>query len=328
MVVREFDDVPIICTRNYDRAGGGKPLLREGSLYVRKPGAESAPLLTSDDVRTLVGLAVRKRREEMAAIVRGMMEGQSPLSRAVGPGERYSEDRETIVAELEAEIPHHRDKGHWWLEFYPVNHVPRRWPDFNALVKLYDGSVVKLRRPFPGHTFDLRPREWGSSAAWPSGRFVALAYSGLCVVYDTLREDTVPFTSPWSGHPGAEPGTWLEYELTVYRAAELFLFMSRVCDSLSPDEKVHYELRADRLAGRLLVTTSPYIDLEPSQTKLPTYRRRQTVDAGVLRAAWEEECVRALHNLFALFESLTTGGQISPEVLKQRIDKLLGKDAQ
>ncbi len=70
--VDEFDDVPVICRRNYPRSlkAGEKPILRDGAVYVRprrKP--ETSEIATQADMRELLELASEKRLRTLMGIV-------------------------------------------------------------------------------------------------------------------------------------------------------------------------------------------------------------------------------------------------------------------
>lgn len=66
ITVDEFSDVPHLCTKNFqDPNYSKKHLLREKTIYVRTTNAESAPLGTIEELRSLIGLATAKRGHEM-----------------------------------------------------------------------------------------------------------------------------------------------------------------------------------------------------------------------------------------------------------------------
>ena len=74
--VLEFDDVPIMCMKSFPGPKKGDHLLKEKTIYVRNANAASAPLATVDEMRTLVGLATKKRRNEMLAFWDAMLRGR------------------------------------------------------------------------------------------------------------------------------------------------------------------------------------------------------------------------------------------------------------
>ena len=123
---------------------------------MRKPGAASAPLHTPDDVRALVGLVMRKRKEELAGVVGAMLEGRSLLAPPPDPGLRYAAERVAMEAERNLELGARAEEAGYRMEFYPTDYLPARWPDFSALVSAFDNAAVRVRDTFPARGFDLR----------------------------------------------------------------------------------------------------------------------------------------------------------------------------
>ena len=80
LTVAEFDDVPIICTKQFELAGKPpKVLLRKGAIYVRNANAESAPLSSIEELRILIGLATTKRADQMLSMFQSMLKGHPLL---------------------------------------------------------------------------------------------------------------------------------------------------------------------------------------------------------------------------------------------------------
>ncbi|HEV2457376.1 MAG TPA: ATP-binding protein [Ktedonobacterales bacterium] len=61
LTIHEFDDVPVICQKQYQHPGDKQPILRKGAIYVRPRGKpESVEVCTVEDMRDLVDLAADK----------------------------------------------------------------------------------------------------------------------------------------------------------------------------------------------------------------------------------------------------------------------------
>jgi hypothetical protein len=66
ITVEEFEEIPILCAKDYSRSVAGPPqrtevILQLGALYVRSLGkVESVSVPTSQEMRTLITLAVQK----------------------------------------------------------------------------------------------------------------------------------------------------------------------------------------------------------------------------------------------------------------------------
>ena len=87
--VLEFGDVPAICTKSFQCPKTNTHLLREKTIYVRTANAASAPVGTADELRALIGLATKKRHDEMRAYWDAMLRG-SPLARVEGARDSIS----------------------------------------------------------------------------------------------------------------------------------------------------------------------------------------------------------------------------------------------
>jgi predicted HTH transcriptional regulator len=86
--VDEFEDVPVICRRNFPRTirAGEKQILRDGALYVRtrrKP--ETSEIPSQSEMRDLVDLATEKRLRRLIGTVSragGTLESERPSDEA------------------------------------------------------------------------------------------------------------------------------------------------------------------------------------------------------------------------------------------------------
>ena len=117
ILIKEFQDVPVICTKGY---GSGKDtILRQGTLYVRTANAESAPLGTVEQVRTLIGLSTTKRADELLAMFQSMMSGQ-PLIQQPDTKERYAQEVAAMKDLLEPNLGDTAAQGSWALLFWPT----------------------------------------------------------------------------------------------------------------------------------------------------------------------------------------------------------------
>jgi predicted HTH transcriptional regulator len=95
--IHEFDDVPVICRRNFPHPlkAGQKPILRDGAIYVRtrrKP--ETTEIPTQTEMRDLIDLATEKRLRNLMGTV----------SRAGGRLESESSAEDAFIAELPEDL--------------------------------------------------------------------------------------------------------------------------------------------------------------------------------------------------------------------------------
>src|SRR5579872_2425408 len=92
IAIQEFGDIPAICIKSYqEQANPRNHVLREGTVYIRNQNAESKPVMTDDELRTLIGLATRKRGDELLAHFQAMLRGQS-LAALGGAPDLYGQE--------------------------------------------------------------------------------------------------------------------------------------------------------------------------------------------------------------------------------------------
>jgi len=140
ITVKEFEDIPTICTRAYQPEGSKESLLRSGAIYVRTANAESAPLSSGDQLRQLIGLATMKRRDQMLAMIGSLLKGE-PLVRPQNGKKPYAHEVADLLAHFDETLADTAKKGTWTFTFYPDPYVERRWPREQLLAILREDNV-------------------------------------------------------------------------------------------------------------------------------------------------------------------------------------------
>ncbi len=319
ITVAEFQDVPVICTKQFEQSGAGKGtkvLLRKGAIYVRTPNAESAPLSSAEDMRPLIGLATTKRTDQMLAMFQAMMKGR-PLIEPQPAVDLFGPEREEVQATLATELEGQVGRGAWTFVCHPAQHRPDRWSDATTLRKVIEKSAVRLYRGFPPYSRDTHVREWGICDRMFEDAF-GLTHSGLFVANRLFREDGLEYRSPWQPGPDFAAGQWLDFKLNLSVVIEFFLFLSRFAENFEVGEEIVYELSAQPLAGKRLVTMDGNINLDPTEPcRASRFRRTGKVTLEALRASWEERCAKTMHDFFEFFP----GTAISQETMKAWIER-------
>ncbi len=72
--VHGFERLPCICRSEKIAPDSGETILRQGAVYLRRPGAETAPVSTPQDWEDLINRCVRLRRNEFLAEFRELFE--------------------------------------------------------------------------------------------------------------------------------------------------------------------------------------------------------------------------------------------------------------
>jgi hypothetical protein len=325
ITVSDFDDVPVICTRTFDRsADGGKRaerLLTAGAIYVRTANVASAPLSSAEDVRALFGLATVKRRDEFATLLDSMLKGRPLLP---PPGvDPFARERAQVVAALEEDWP--TDAAAWRFTMHPADHVPNRWEEMAQLRQLLDRAAIRIDRPFPDVNNGVHPREWGLCNDQTREPF-GMTRSGLFVCSSSISEDFQAYmgSTPLGQDQEIIPaGEWLRYEEALIRLIRYFAFASRFAGQLNPSEQVTYKVTVRPLQGRRLVGKDDHPMEHAAVCRASTFEwHRQGVRVADLLAGWKEECARAAFRLFELFRRT----EIGVDGLRRRIDHYLARE--
>jgi len=305
LTVAEFDDVPVLCTKQYEVSGKrDKAILRKGAIYVRTANAESAPLSSIEDLRTLVGIATTNRADQMLSMFQAMMKGR-PLLSQKSDEESWSEQAELVQSDLDSQLGKQKELGCWAFRFHPSEFRKERWEEAEELKALVKKHAVRLHDEFPGIHYDGHVREWGICSHEHQDVF-GLTRLGLFVANRIFREDTEIFKN--SGEPNKDipAGQWLDFQWNMAQVIEFFMFMSRFCHEFEAGEEVTYDVMAFPLMDRLLVSLNPrhFLFMRTHQKcRASEFRLVRTSTVEMLQSAWEDECARTLLRFFELFGS-------------------------
>ena len=258
ITIAEFEDVPAICIRPFfDPQNPKKSLLKEKTIYVRNASAESAPLGSVEELRSLIALATRKRGDELLATFHAMLQGKPLLQPPT-----HDEQFEKQLAEVNEAITPEGWKGttgEWQFSFHPSAYDPIRWSNLADLESLVFHRSVRMRHEFPPSYKGTHPREWGIANDF-YGEPWGLARSGLFVYRRPFRENAIPFQHPFvdssTGRRVLElpAGEWIEFEWNMDVMIQCFMFLARMADAFGPDETIEYQFIAAPLTGRTLVS--------------------------------------------------------------------------
>ena len=332
--VLEFDDVPAICTKSFQCPKTNTHLLREKTIYVRTANAASAPVGTADELRTLIGLATKKRHDEMLAYWDAMLRGR-PLVPPPTDDKQFADE----LAKLEAEVdtPEKKEgQGEWFFAFHPARYNPDRWTERDYLEALVRKYCFRIVEEFPPCYKGTHGREWGIANNFYAEPW-ALTRAGLFVSRRPFREDRLePIRArlyvPTYNTPELVlvPGEWLEYGASLRAICEEFYFMRRMAEVYDLEETVEYHLRASPLAGRRLPIYQDgvrfyeipnlYGAADPCQA--PVFSWNGSLPVGDLRADWKSPCVTAMKEFLELFPGYAT----SRDELGRWIEGFLARD--
>jgi hypothetical protein len=72
--IEGFDRFPYICRSSREATDTGKEILKQGAVYLRRPGAETSEVSTPEDWNELINRCVRLRRDEFITEFRELFE--------------------------------------------------------------------------------------------------------------------------------------------------------------------------------------------------------------------------------------------------------------
>jgi hypothetical protein len=320
IVVQEFDDIPSLCIKSFQETGNPKShLLREGTIYVRNQNAESKPIKTVDELRAVIGLATRKKGDELIAHFDAMLKGRSLAS--LGP---TPDPFEQEVQQVQSDLKFNEGNGGWWMSFHTKQHVVNRWPTPEELEHLVASHSVRIYEEFPGHQRGTFRMGWGIANDL-YGETWALTKSGLFCFWKEFRENQL--TAEHSGYRGGDeaelpipPGKWVEYTWAIRTMVEFFMFQSRFLEAYGPGQDIRINLKVGSLAGRILVALSHDIIIgygAPESCRASFFYFDKIIKGETLRTSWEQTCAEALKRLVELFPN----HRISMETLLKWVEK-------
>jgi len=329
IVVAEFADIPILCTRNFDATTAkGKPLLRERTLYVRTANAESAPLGSTDQLRELIGLATQKRADELFSTFHAMMKGK-PLVAPPDDRELFAKHIDTVNAAVEAPIVGRLAQGAWRMSFHPTTFRPERFPASEQLEHIIATRAVRLRDEFPANRRGTTAFNWGIGNSF-YGSSWGFSRAGFFAWCEPFNENTSSYKTRWHGpdgetSPEIPAGQWINYLPHLFQVIEFFTFMDRMVSIYDSSESISYRLVAGTLKGRRLLSDSFSIRLgvpipEPAEEKQFVFENTTAIQD--FQATWKDDCAVATKRFFELFP----GHRITTETLRQWVDRFQKRD--
>jgi hypothetical protein len=296
IAVAEFSDRPTICTK--DRQSNGKALITKGTLYVRNENAESAPLMTPDQVSRLIGRAVVKQQESLRQVFDSVLAGRTAKSVPTDE-EQFSAQANLVEKDL---LDGGQDHGAWKFTIHPDTFV-ERWESPKKLKEVIWESRIASRR-FPQEYPEPIPRSWGVSGNY---NVWALTHHGMFYFWKNYYEDREPWKSQdvfAEKNQDLPVGQWLNFIWSVYMVGDFFAFAKRYSDSFGASSQMRYMVLASKLKRRHLVLQpggAELRDLRFAPCAVETFSHRKTVPAGQIASAWKDlftDCLVGLYHSF------------------------------
>ncbi|GGO41787.1 RNA-binding domain-containing protein [Deinococcus humi] len=318
ITVESFQELPYFCAvdRNDER---GRPLLKQGALYIRSNEASSVELATPDDWLRLLEVAVTRRQDDLlirfGALIRQF--GLAPQEAHGASLDQLKQDFQNWVEQQKAEalrlaIEGDREiLGSCLFAYGPVKPLPTR----------IDSDLLKVmqeaRRPNTGWPIGLIPygfrnpkdrltpvdeglrtviglNEEGHYDYW------LLTRSGAFFLFRNLEEDETFWGDRF------RPGATLSGPTVVWRIAEALDHCIALYRSLgvAGEAMVFFEVEYDGLTGRTLTDDKGRaIRAGPATRKTTRFLRTASLDQMVADAdGIVLEAVREIVSVFQFFD--------------------------
>lgn len=324
IAIEEFEDVPAICTREYQsQSQSGRTVLRSGDIFVRNDNAESVPIRSPDSLRQLIGVAVAKRRVEFGEMLSAIIAGK-PIVPPAPRVDQYASLLDDMTRSLAVDAKGKRLRYFWRRYVHPIEYQEGRFSDDQLIGDQIKKSVVRFRDTFPTPYVQSGTKNWGIVHFDPLGGGYAMSHSGAFLVVVPFEEDLQNYPAH-RGYGGSdEPiaaGKWLELEWNLHSLIEFFIFASRFGTGFEPSSELRVALHARGLQGRRLVTHIHRAAFRPSDPCLESeFAYDRTFRVGALESDWKNICKDALARFFRLFDSF---GAFTPEFFGREIERIV-----
>ncbi|QDT24415.1 helix-turn-helix domain-containing protein [Gimesia chilikensis] len=323
--VAQFEDIPIICTKPLlDPTDSRKELLKQGTIYVRNQNAESAPLKTVEEFRTLIGLATSRQGDQMLSMFDSILKGK-PILPVENHQERYEAELKRIEKGLEDVMKDRMVLGGWRLAIHPTTYVEDRWNDSEELEAVIQKRSIRIRSEFPPTRNGTHLREWGICNDY-YGEIWTLTHSGMFALWQPYRENSYKYECQWRGLDGTpsipdiEPGGWIEFKLNMDLVIEMFMFIDRFIEEYELGGDFDLSFVADSLSGRKLVCRDSQINFshrDPEPCRANRFEIVKQFRIEEFRAEWESICADTIKRFFEYFPN----SNITKEVILGWIER-------
>lgn len=297
--VPEFTNEPLICRADANSSTRPEKLiLQAGALYIRTRKGTTEKIRTAEDMRELLGRAVRRKGDDLLRNIEQLIKGRPSRSDTESRA-KYQEEINGASSALLGRLREAMgEAGYWHLIARPTSYMSRRIREIQELRNLVQSSEVSLR----GWTFPKSDRKDASNFAegresrtiWDRYIEGYRAYrSGLFVWYGALWEDVRNYRTSQGAHVLDFPGF-------VLNLTEFLLFFKRFYEQVGPDS-VTIQILLNGMAGRRMVSEPSIIMPSGCACSEQSISNEETVTLGELKASHDEIAKRFVKHILALF---------------------------
>lgn len=303
--IPEFTTEPIICKKDANSKNGRTVILKNGGLYVRTEKGSSQLIPSSQEMRELLGRALIKKRDELLHNIEALLSGrpQKPKDESKTKFEEEIKQAEEYL-KTNLQIEKHTNRQNFWnLAVYPLPYQPNRVPDQNEIRKLIDQSAVKLRGWYFPYT-----NTHENTSNFTKGRQTFLVGGNHIEGYHALQSGLFywkkVFWEAIDGQTTRNGRSVLSFIGAIYTLTEIFFFLKRYYEFLSPDTNLYIRITLTGLRKRKLVSSDPsalLFDLGDYISQENTFVEETSITSVMLKASWKEQANEVARKLFLIF---------------------------
>lgn len=340
--IPEYQEVPIICKKNYFNENKKQNILQEGQIYIRTESGESKTVAASSEVmREFLTRAISKKSDNLLSNIRILLKGET------------SKPKEDIVSLYSKEIDKTKSNssyyqvfnkekenlGYWELISYPSEYKDERL-SLSEISKIAENAVVSKRGvSFPyikkyssklqtSNTSDgveylhLDKMEKFSKYSYYiiESEYYSFSQDGLFWGQKLYEEDVDielrPYAQKYSESNSAPFYTLLHFREIIFSIMEFFLFFKRYYESFMDDsESIHIEINMHDCKNRFLTSIrTPMYGVTPTNSNQEIISFKQNFKVLDLKTDLEGCASQAIEKIFFIFNS-----NIGPNAIKLHI---------
>ncbi|WP_157216590.1 AlbA family DNA-binding domain-containing protein [Flavisphingomonas formosensis] len=303
------------------RGGPNGQIVKDNSIYIRRPGPRSETPQSSQDWDALLGRCLSNRRDEMFDQIRALITGAVPVPPASPEPdaldqwiERSIERWTTLIAKLPSNSASRCPHGYMWFAFALEGRRRALSPGaFNTAVRAAEVDLsgwppfwYPTRKEIQPYPFERMVECWiggdtapvvGDHGAGHSD-FWRVSPEGFGFLLRGYREDDI---ADRRGGPG-KPGSELDIEWPVAHTAEVLLYIGSLSRQLMEgDVTVRLACGHTGLAGRMLASISGRRVISHRLSQQGEIRSDAAFDVAAIDANLAEIIRPLLEPLYATF---------------------------
>lgn len=295
--IPEFSEEPIICKKEAQNSAN-KPLLRRGSVYIRTGRASTEEMPSSQEMRELLGRAVRKKGDQLLNDFARILEGRpATVQEEV---DKFTPELTEALGFIDTSLDISTLNGYWEITITPLEYAELT-TDQTYLKESLKKAEVDLRGwNFPHfdkddfNNFSKGVQSWTKYLPSHIEAF-RLYKSGLFIMKRALWEDG-------DGLKATSGKDALSFAGAIYSVTEFFLFAKRLyAEVLKLESGVRISIKLHGAKDRELVPHGMVHLWEGYVSGESTIQLERTLSLAGLNSYWQETAADMCIELFRIF---------------------------